>query len=45
MREVEVSRFVRAGPAIVEGEGPPDCPSCGGEMEFERSKGTASCTC
>ncbi|MFC7058191.1 hypothetical protein [Halovenus salina] len=29
----------------VEGEGPPGCPSCGDEMEFERSKGTASCAC
>ncbi len=29
----------------VEGETPPDCPSCGDEMAFERSTGTASCAC
>lgn len=29
----------------VEGAGTPDCSSCGDEMEFERSKGTASCAC
>ncbi|MEF8782714.1 MAG: hypothetical protein V5A39_06950 [Haloarculaceae archaeon] len=29
----------------VEGEEAPDCPSCGDEMDFERSKGTASCAC
>ena len=29
----------------VEGEEPPTCPSCGEEMEFERSKGSASCAC
>jgi len=29
----------------VEGEGPPSCPSCGDEMEFERSKGTSGCAC
>ncbi|WP_411964865.1 hypothetical protein [Haloferax sp. YSMS24] len=29
----------------VEGEGPPSCPSCGDEMEFERSPGTTGCAC
>lgn len=29
----------------VEGETPPDCPSCDDEMEFERSKGTSGCAC
>jgi Zn finger protein HypA/HybF involved in hydrogenase expression len=29
----------------VEGEGPPTCPNCDEEMEFERSKGTANCAC
>ena len=29
----------------VTGEEPPTCPSCGDEMEFERSKGTSSCAC
>jgi len=29
----------------VEGEEPPTCPSCGDEMEFERSKGTSGCAC
>ncbi len=29
----------------VTGEAPPTCPSCGDEMEFERSKGTSSCAC
>jgi len=29
----------------IEGEGPPSCPSCGDEMEFERSKGTSGCAC
>ena len=29
----------------VEGEGPPSCPSCGEEMDFERSKGTSGCAC
>ena len=24
---------------------PPECPSCGEEMSFERSPGTASCAC
>ncbi|MDR5673762.1 Zn finger protein [Halalkaliarchaeum sp. AArc-CO] len=23
----------------------PECPSCGAEMSFERSPGTASCAC
>ena len=35
----------------VEGEGrgenedPPSCPSCGDEMEFERSPGSTGCAC
>ncbi|MFW6435802.1 MAG: hypothetical protein ACOCY1_05415 [Halovenus sp.] len=29
----------------VEGTEPPTCSSCGAEMEFERSKETASCAC
>lgn len=29
----------------VEGEGPPSCPSCGDEMEFERSVGATGCAC
>lgn len=29
----------------VAGETPPDCPSCGEDMEFERSKGTSGCAC
>jgi Zn finger protein HypA/HybF involved in hydrogenase expression len=29
----------------VEGAGTPECPNCGDEMEFERSKGTAGCVC
>lgn len=29
----------------VEGEGPPNCPTCDAEMEFERSTGTAGCAC
>lgn len=29
----------------VEGPEPPNCPSCGDEMEFERSVGTSGCAC
>jgi len=29
----------------VEGEGAPACPSCGDEMEFERSAGSTGCAC
>jgi rubrerythrin len=29
----------------VEGETPPDCPSCGDEMTFDRSTGTTGCAC
>jgi rubrerythrin len=29
----------------VEGEGPPSCPSCGDEMEFERSAASTGCAC
>lgn len=29
----------------VEGPEPPSCPSCGEEMEFERSVGTTGCAC
>ncbi|WP_276271177.1 hypothetical protein [Haloarcula litorea] len=29
----------------VEGEAPPDCPTCGDEMRFERSTGTTGCAC
>lgn len=29
----------------VEGEEPPRCSSCGDEMEFERSSGSAACAC
>jgi DNA-directed RNA polymerase subunit RPC12/RpoP len=29
----------------VEGEDPPACPSCGDEMEFERSAGSTGCAC
>jgi len=29
----------------VAGDGPPDCPDCGGEMEFERSVGSTGCAC
>jgi Zn finger protein HypA/HybF involved in hydrogenase expression len=31
--------------AAVADPGPPNCPSCGGEMYFERSPGTANCAC
>lgn len=31
--------------ADVAGEEAPDCPECGGAMEFERSTGTAGCAC
>ena len=29
----------------VEGEDPPSCPSCGDEMELERSPGSTGCAC
>lgn len=29
----------------VEGEEPPACPSCGGEMDFERSATSTGCAC
>lgn len=29
----------------VEGEGTPTCPSCGDEMEFERSTDSTGCAC
>jgi len=29
----------------VEGEEPPDCPSCGEAMTFERSAGSTGCAC
>lgn len=29
----------------VDGEGSPDCPECGGEMEFERSPSSTGCAC
>ncbi|WP_435196623.1 hypothetical protein [Natronomonas sp. EA1] len=29
----------------VPGEGPPACPECGDEMEFERSPGSTGCAC
>jgi len=29
----------------VEGEEPPDCPSCDDRMEFERSVGSTGCAC
>ena len=29
----------------VEGPEPPACPTCGDEMEFERSVGTTGCAC
>ena len=29
----------------VAGDGPPDCPDCGAEMEFERSVGSTGCAC
>lgn len=31
--------------ADVSGEEPPECPSCGREMAFERSPGSGSCAC
>ena len=29
----------------VEGDAPPECSSCGDEMEFERSAGSTGCAC
>ena len=29
----------------VDGEDPPECPSCGDEMAFERSAGSTGCAC
>jgi Zn finger protein HypA/HybF involved in hydrogenase expression len=29
----------------VEGDTPPDCPTCGDEMTFERSPGSTGCAC
>jgi Zn finger protein HypA/HybF involved in hydrogenase expression len=29
----------------VEGEGTPDCPECGDEMDFERSPSSTGCAC
>lgn len=29
----------------VDGEDPPECPSCGDDMEFERSAGSTGCAC
>ncbi|QIO22199.1 hypothetical protein [Haloarcula sp. JP-L23] len=29
----------------VEGEGTPNCPTCGDEMQFERSQGSTGCAC
>ncbi|SHH10616.1 hypothetical protein [Halobaculum gomorrense] len=29
----------------VTGEGPPSCPECGDDMEFERSPGSTGCAC
>lgn len=29
----------------VEGEEPPECQTCGEEMEFERSAGSTGCAC
>lgn len=29
----------------VEGEAPPNCPSCGDEMEFERAASSTGCAC
>lgn len=29
----------------VEGDTPPDCPTCGESMEFERSAGSTGCAC
>lgn len=29
----------------IEGEVPPNCPSCGDQMEFERSVGSTGCAC
>ncbi|WP_435334210.1 hypothetical protein [Haloarchaeobius sp. TZWWS8] len=29
----------------VEGDEPPSCPECGGEMSFERSPGSTGCAC
>ena len=31
--------------ADVDGEGAPDCPSCGESMEFERSPSSTGCAC
>ncbi len=32
-------------PAADAGSEPPTCPSCGEEMDFERSVGTTGCAC
>lgn len=29
----------------VDGDTPPACPSCGAEMEFDRSAGSTGCAC
>lgn len=29
----------------VDGDGPPACPDCGDDMEFERSPDSAGCAC
>lgn len=29
----------------VEGDEPPNCPTCGDEMRFERSQGSTGCAC
>jgi Zn finger protein HypA/HybF involved in hydrogenase expression len=29
----------------VEGDGAPECPSCGKDMDFERSAGSTGCAC
>lgn len=36
---------VRIRDVEVEGEGPPSCPECGGEMDFERSAASTGCAC
>lgn len=36
---------VRIRDVEVEGEGTPDCPDCGDEMDFERSMDSTGCAC
>lgn len=36
---------VRIRDVEVNGDGPPDCPECGGTMRFERIPDSGSCAC